>query len=191
VIAGEFRGRRLFAPEGVTTRPTTDRVREAVFNSLVSMDVIRDVQVIDAFAGSGALGIEALSRGAAHCTFLERDRRALDALRSNLKALDLSSRSQVVAADAIGALANVGSAAVLFADPPYDFTDWGAVFGASPADFVVAESSRAIVVPHGWATTREKRYSRTIVTFIERSADGDPVDDAEFVHATEEPDELR
>ena len=81
VIAGELRGRRLVAPKGATTRPTSDRVREATFNALGSMAAIEGARVLDAFAGSGALGIEALSRGADHCAFVERDRAALEALR--------------------------------------------------------------------------------------------------------------
>ncbi len=77
VIAGEFAGRKLVAPEGTTTRPTTDKVRLAVFNSLTSMGVIEGAVVADLYAGSGALGIEALSRGAHRCVFVERDRSAL------------------------------------------------------------------------------------------------------------------
>ena len=84
VVAGELRGRRIDAPPGLDTRPTTDKVREAVFNALGSLDLIRDATVADLYAGSGALGIEALSRGAAHCTFVERDRTALRTLRGNL-----------------------------------------------------------------------------------------------------------
>ena len=71
VVAGEFRGRKLTAPAGGATRPTTDRVREAIFNALNSLDVIVDATVADLYAGSGALGFEALSRGAGHCTFVE------------------------------------------------------------------------------------------------------------------------
>ena len=81
VVAGELGGRKLVAPRGDTTRPTTDKVREAVFNSLAGMGVVEDAVVVDLYAGSGAMGIEALSRGAARCTFVERDRDALRALR--------------------------------------------------------------------------------------------------------------
>ena len=84
VVAGELGGRKLVAPDGDTTRPTTDKVREAVFNSLASMGVVEDAVVVDLYAGSGAMGIEALSRGAARCTFVERDRDALRALRANI-----------------------------------------------------------------------------------------------------------
>ena len=84
VIAGTARGLRLDAPPGRSTRPTLDRVRESIFNALTSADLLAGSVVLDAFAGSGALGIEALSRGAETCVFVERDRAALAALRSNL-----------------------------------------------------------------------------------------------------------
>jgi 16S rRNA (guanine966-N2)-methyltransferase len=99
VISGEFGGRRLVAPAGTTTRPTTDKVRQAVFNSLGSMGVIEGAVVADLYAGSGALGIEALSRGAERCVFVERDRAALHALRENIAALDLADRATVHATD--------------------------------------------------------------------------------------------
>ena len=89
VVAGELGGRRLVSPDGTSTRPTTDRVREAIFNSLGSAGLIEGALVADLYAGSGALGIEALSRGAEHCMFVERDRTALRALEANLDALDL------------------------------------------------------------------------------------------------------
>ena len=88
-MAGELRGRRIEAPPGSDTRPTTDKVREAVFNALVSRDLVRDARVADLFAGTGALGIEALSRGADHCTFVERDRNVVRTLLAN----DLISRA--------------------------------------------------------------------------------------------------
>ena len=87
VVAGELRGRLFEAPPGLDTRPTTDKVREAVFNALGSLDLIRNAAVADLFAGSGGLGIEALSRGAAHVTFVERDRAALRVLRDGARAV--------------------------------------------------------------------------------------------------------
>ena len=95
VISGEFGGRRLVSPEGDTTRPTTDKVRLAVFNSLTSMGVIEGATVADLYAGSGALGIEAISRGAERCIFVERDRGALTALRENIAVLDIADRCTV------------------------------------------------------------------------------------------------
>ena len=95
VISGEFGGRRLVTPEGDTTRPTTDKVRQAVFNSLASMGVLEGAVVADLFDGSGALGIEAVSRGAEKCVFVERDRAALIALRENIATLGIEDRCTV------------------------------------------------------------------------------------------------
>lgn len=99
VVAGTARGRRLAAPPGAVTRPTPDRVREAVFNSLNSMRVLSGCRVLDLYAGTGAMGIEALSRGAAHAVFVERHPEALAALRANLAATGLADRAAVIAAD--------------------------------------------------------------------------------------------
>ena len=166
VVAGSLRGRRIVAPAGSATRPTTDKVREAVFNALGSLDLIHDAAVADLFAGSGALGIEALSRGAARCTFVERDRSALAALRENLSALDLHDRTRVVAADALAAARSL-DVDVVFADPPYDFDRWDDLLAAISAPFVVLESGHELAVPDGWERARSRRYGRTWVTFLE------------------------
>ena len=116
VVAGEFKGRRLHAPRGPRTRPTADRVREALFSMLGDVSGAR---VLDLYAGSGALGIEALSRGAGSALFVERDRQALTALRRNLEAVgaDADVRSQ----DVQGFLARPeGTFDLVFCDPPYD-----------------------------------------------------------------------
>jgi 16S rRNA (guanine966-N2)-methyltransferase len=168
VVAGEFGGRRLVAPEGTATRPTTDRVREAIFNSLTSAGLLEGAVVADLYAGSGAVGIEALSRGAARCTFVERDRAALRALDENLAALDLSGRTRVLASDALSVASTI-DADIVFADPPYDFRAWDDLLGRVGADLVVAESGAAIDPPGGWAVLRDRRYGRTCVTFLERA----------------------
>ena len=175
VVAGEFRGRRIIAPAGTSTRPTTDKVREATFNALGSRDLVVGAQVADLYAGSGAIGIEALSRGCDHCTFVERDRDALRALRTNLEALELTERSRIVTGDVLAVAAAV-DADLVFADPPYDFAAWYRLLGALRAPFVVAESGAELVAsadgpngfPGGYTVTRSKRYGRTWVTFFER-----------------------
>lgn len=170
VVAGTLRGRRFDAPDGRDTRPTTDKVREAVFNALGSLDVVRDAVVVDLFAGSGALGIEALSRGAAECVFVERDRSALRTLRGNLHDLGLDDRSRVVPSDAVGAAAQLDADLVL-ADPPYDFDEWPRLLATVQAPFVVAEAAAALDDfdgVDGWSVVRSKRYGRTWVTFLER-----------------------
>jgi 16S rRNA (guanine966-N2)-methyltransferase len=170
VVAGEFRGRRLTAPAGGTTRPTTDKVREAVFNALASLDVIVDARVADLYAGSGALGIEALSRGAAHCTFVERDRAALAAIEANIATLAIRDRSRVLVADGIAAARQL-DVDVAFADPPYGFDDWPRLLRAVRAELVVAEAAAEVAAPPDWEPGRVKRYGRTWVTFLHRVAD--------------------
>lgn len=166
VVAGELGGRRLVSPDGTSTRPTTDRVREAMFNALGSAGVVEGAVVADLYAGSGAVGIEALSRGAAHCTFVERDRAALAALRENIDTLDLGDRTKVVIADAATVAASI-DADIVIADPPYDFDGWDRLLGSIDAGLVVAESGRAVEAPDGWEVTRTKRYGRTWLTFLE------------------------
>jgi 16S rRNA (guanine966-N2)-methyltransferase len=116
VVAGEFRGRRLHAPAGSSTRPTADRVREALFSILGPLDGLR---VLDLFAGSGALGIEALSRGAREAVFVDSDSRAIVAIRRNLEAV--GSDAPVHRRDALAYLRNAsgGPFDLVFLDPPY------------------------------------------------------------------------
>ena len=138
IIAGSRRGRRISAPTGRGTRPTSDRVREAVFDMLTARlgSDLGGGAVLDAFAGSGALGLEALSRGAGPALFLETDRKALKVLRANLVELGLQPRAQVLAADVFKlAAANAlpaGPFSLLFADPPYriDAARVGELFAA-------------------------------------------------------------
>lgn len=125
VIAGHLGGRRLEAPRGLTTRPTADRVREALFSSLAS---VTGARVLDLYAGTGALAIEALSRGAASAVLVENARPALVALRGNLATLGLTEVARVVpepVARFVARAANLGENAfdLVFADPPYDCVD--------------------------------------------------------------------
>ena len=168
VVAGELRGRKISAPEGNTTRPTTDMAREAIFNALTSLDVIVDAAVLDLFAGSGALGIEALSRGAKHCTFIERDREALASLQDNIKKLGLTDRTTVIRADVLIAATKVSGIDLVMADPPYEFKNWQGLLANITAPLVVAESNREITGLNGWESVRSKRYGRTHVTYLRR-----------------------
>ncbi|MEP1123091.1 MAG: 16S rRNA (guanine(966)-N(2))-methyltransferase RsmD [Ilumatobacter sp.] len=169
VVAGELGGRKLVSPDGTSTRPTTDRVREAVFNALGSAGVLEGALVADLYAGTGAVGIEAISRGAAHCTFVERDRQALQALEENVDTLDLGDRSRVMRSDAMQAAVTL-DVDIVFADPPYDFDGWDQLLANIRADFVVAESGRSLGERDGWTVTRSKRYGRAWVSFLVRSA---------------------
>ena len=168
VVAGELRGRRIESPEGNTTRPTTDMAREAIFNSLGSHYDLAGARIVDCFAGTGALGIEAISRGAGHVTFIERDKRALDTLKHNIDSLGITDRSTIVRGDALTQVAQCKDATLVLADPPYDFAKWAEFLAAVPCNLVVAESGAPVAAPDGWEVLREKRYGRTHVTFLRR-----------------------
>jgi 16S rRNA (guanine966-N2)-methyltransferase len=158
IIAGAWRGRALQAPSGVATRPTADRVRQALFDMLLhapwgGRDVLDGAHVLDVFAGTGALGLEALSRGAAFATFIEQDRAALAALRANIALLRADPRCAVLATDAL--LSNACTAlgglpsTLVFLDPPYGtglvprvLTHLTVQGWIAPGALVAAETSR-------------------------------------------------
>lgn len=120
IIAGEWRGRKLIAPKGESTRPTADRTRETLFSMLASrLGSFAGLRVADLFAGSGALGLEALSRGAAHCLFVEQDRAALTAIRANIDALGASGRARVEASSVMQLRAVPEALDLVLADPPW------------------------------------------------------------------------
>lgn len=174
VVAGSLRGRVVIAPEGESTRPTTDRARQATFNSLDSFGFVDEAKVVDLFAGSGALGIEALSRGAASCAFVERDRKALDAIRQNIATLDLGERTSVISGDVMTAVVAMRNVDLVLADPPYDFENWSRLLEIllpvlAPGGVVVAESGREIKALEGWEILRSKRYGRAWVAFLQRA----------------------
>jgi 16S rRNA (guanine966-N2)-methyltransferase len=124
VIAGEFKGRKLLPPEGDVTRPVTDRVKQSLFDILAPE--IEGARVYDCFAGTGSMGLECLSRGAAHATFFEADRSALVRLKKNIAALGVADRSTVVAGDLFRwfETSPTGSRVdIVFLDPPYRFVN--------------------------------------------------------------------
>ncbi len=180
VVAGEARGRRLVAPPGSDTRPTLDRVRESMFNSLVSLNAIDDARVLDLYAGSGALGIEALSRGAQSCVFVDHGRDARKAISTNLEATGYLGQATVVAQDALVWLRDVAKTAssepqfdLVLIDPPYAAADelWTEVLDLvsriAAGGVVVAESAREITLPTGWDARKEKRYGGTLVSVLQ------------------------
>lgn len=177
IVAGTARGRTLVAPDGATTRPTSDRVREAVFNALFSLDdAVAGARVVDLFAGTGALGLEALSRGAAHVTFVERDPKALAALARNIQGTGAADATvTVVRADVGPWLASVAAAGgepfdLALVDPPYRFDGWEGLLAALPARVAVLESDRALVddvaASGRWSVIRDRRYGGTVVTMV-------------------------
>jgi 16S rRNA (guanine966-N2)-methyltransferase len=175
VVAGSARGRRLVAPEGRETRPTSDRVREAIFNSLHSLGAVEGSTVLDLFAGSGALGIEALSRGAERCTFVESSHAAVGALRENLTTTGMVGRAEVVVADAAEWVSRTRpSADLVLADPPYAFDGWAALLDSLSADVVALESDRAVELPARFDAYRTRRHGGTVVTLGRRASRADP-----------------
>jgi 16S rRNA (guanine966-N2)-methyltransferase len=175
VIAGRSRGRRLPAKLPPSVRPTSDRVREAIFDILGSRGGVEGLGVVDLFCGSGALGVEALSRGAASCTFVDLDPEALAAVRRNLDAVGLGDEPATLVRAALPGwleTAAAGSFDLALCDPPYDFEDWPALLSVLRADAVVMESAAPITPGAPWVVARERRYGGTLVTVAHRSGDG-------------------
>jgi 16S rRNA (guanine966-N2)-methyltransferase len=167
VVAGSAGGRRLHAPPGHALRPTSERVREAVFSSLESMGAVDGSLVVDLFAGTGALGIEALSRGASRAVFVDADPLAIASVRSNLESTGLVDDAVVVQSDVVQFLRRGTERFDLaFADPPYEFQAWDDLLRLLDARIAVLESDRAPDATAGWRTTRQKRYGDTVVTLV-------------------------
>ena len=178
VVGGALGGRNLEAPgsAAVSIRPTSDRAREAIFNMLLSLGALEGVTVADLFAGTGALGIEALSRGAARATFVEADSAACRIIRANLTALDLTDRADVVRGDVLSYLARRPEPVdLVFADPPYSFEGWEGLLGSINAGVLVCESDREIQPgpPHPWRIARTRRYGTPVITILVRSDEAD------------------
>jgi 16S rRNA (guanine966-N2)-methyltransferase len=171
VIAGSSRGRRLPARLPGNVRPTADRVREAIFDIIGSMGGVAGATVLDLFCGSGALGLEALSRGARTVTFVDHDAAALTAVRTNLGATGLASPgATVVRAELPGWLSRAPRADLALCDPPYAFGDWATLLSELDAAVAVCESKEAIDTPPGWIVAKTRRYGGTLVTVARQSA---------------------
>ena len=171
VVAGTARGVKLEAPDGDEIRPTSDRVREAVFNSLFSLGGVEGWNVVDLFAGTGAMGIEALSRGATRCTFVERSARARQLIEANLARARVDDRAVIVGAEAATWR---GEADLAIADPPYGFDEWTNLLEGIAAEWLVLESDRAIALDDRWSNVRHKTYGGTVVTFARRAPSPPP-----------------
>lgn len=171
VIAGEAKGRRLQAPDLPGLRPTSERVREAMFDILEARRLVVDAHVIDLFSGSGALGIEALSRGAAAVSFVEQDRRAIAAIEHNLEVTGYRAAAgvKVVRAEVMGFLrGGAGSGAdLVLADPPYGFDGWEELLGLTGSAVVLVEHRGPLGATGGYAVSREYRYGGTLVTLLQ------------------------
>jgi len=179
VVAGRLRGRRLAAPEGRDVRPTSDRARQAVFNIIehggLSDAPLGGANVIDAFAGTGAMGIEALSRGAAHCSFVEKERAALAALQRNLDALGLKGSARIFRSDALSLPPTAAHAAFAFLDPPYGENLAAPALDSLARQGWLAQGALCIVElgarddftpPAGFTPLDERRYGAARIAFL-------------------------
>ena len=182
IVAGNHRGRRLAAPAGRTVRPTADRVRESLFNVLAHNDwgpgdapLPRDIHVVDAFAGTGALGLEALSRGAAQVTFLENDDAVLDVLRQNIAALDAAHETLILRCDATRPGRARTPAALVFLDPPYraglaaptlEAMARGGWFDDNAMVVVELSIKEKFELPPGFEPLDDRHYATTRIVFL-------------------------
>lgn len=187
VIAGELGGRRLHAPHGDRTRPTSDRVREALFMALGPLEGAR---VVDLYAGSGALAIEALSRGAEWADLVDHDRRAREAIERNLSDLSITERARIWPVRLPAGLARIAdalaSAHVVFADPPYGGADARAVLTGLGRPGVLAPGTRVVLETHSkdvvpevdglLVRERERRYGETVVHVYRAGAASAPTE---------------
>jgi 16S rRNA (guanine(966)-N(2))-methyltransferase RsmD len=170
VIGGEFRSRRLLSVPGLNTRPTPDRLRESLFNILSPR--IEGAVFLDAYAGSGAVGIEALSRGAGSAVFIERSRGAVDVIRRNLKALGLEARAEVVTGKVMTALPRF-KPDIAFLDPPYEleeeYSEALGVLGVNAPSLVIVQHSTRLKLHASYGALRVSRAVKqgdNVLTFL-------------------------
>lgn len=189
IIAGQFRSRRLVAPAGDVARPTTDRVKESLFQHLVSAHVgggFDGLRVLDLFAGSGALALECLSRGAAHAVMFDADRRSIRAIRTNVEALQVSAETTVIEGRVPGALKRLQDTSpfdVIFADPPYSMTELAPTVAALDAGGITAEGTllvyeharaREAVSFPGWLHRASRTHGETAISIFARAKSAEP-----------------
>jgi 16S rRNA (guanine966-N2)-methyltransferase len=168
VIGGVARGRRLKAKLPPTVRPTTDYAREAIFSMLESRGGLSDLVVVDLYCGSGAMGIEALSRGAAKVYFVDTDPACLAAAKTNFEPLHLTGEAVFVRAN-LPVWNPPRDVDLVLADPPYGPMDLASVLHGVAAGRVIIENDRHMDAPEGWKVTKTKRYGTTLVTMLEPS----------------------
>ncbi len=175
IIGGEFRSRRLKTVPGMQTRPTPDRLRETLFD--IVMQRLEGATFLDGYAGTGAVGIEALSRGAREAIFIERNHAAVEIIRQNLHALGLEERAQVITGKTSAVLARL-SADIVFLDPPYDMpNEYGAalsVLGENAPPLAIVQHSSHQPLGHaygGLARYRTVRQGDNVLSFYHRNTE--------------------
>jgi 16S rRNA (guanine(966)-N(2))-methyltransferase RsmD len=170
IIAGEFRSRRLKTLPGLNTRPTPDRLRESLFSILAPR--LEGVTFLDAYAGTGAVGIEALSRGAARAIFIERSKSAVEVIRENLRSLNLTHRAEVLQGRVLQYLPH-RRADIVFLDPPYDEEKEYEVIDFSTAELTIAQHSSRLKLPDqigGHTRTRTVKQGDNCLSFFTGTA---------------------
>jgi 16S rRNA (guanine(966)-N(2))-methyltransferase RsmD len=177
VIAGKFRSRNIWAPEGMDTRPTSDRLRETIFNVLAAREVpnIEGATFLDLYAGSGAVGIEAISRGAASVVFVESNKRAARTIRENLAGLKVTSGVEVIEREVVKAIPHLAAAGrsfdIVFLDPPYASEgQYEAALEALAASTLITSDS-LVIAEHTKHYRPEDTYGRLSV--VRRMQHGD------------------
>lgn len=174
IIAGKFKRRVIHIARGQEIRPTTDRVRQAVFDTLAVRIDFADLVVLDLFAGSGILGIEALSRGAAHCTFVENNRSAVQGIAQSIKTLHLDDQTQIMNMDAMRFLSQTTvQYDLIFADPPYNFQHHQELLEKifshnllSDIGYVVMEHHKRENFSQRTEFLFQKEFGKTVVSFF-------------------------
>lgn len=164
IVSGIAKGRKLLTPSSQDVRPSKDRVREAIFNSLTSFELIEDRHFIDLFAGSGALGLEALSRGARKVTFVDNQKACIDVIQTNVAALGLEKNTEIILSDYVHQLGQIQADNVVLLDPPYKFENWEGLLNSIEAEVVVIESDRNVSIMEHWNIIKTKRYGTSMVT---------------------------
>ncbi len=167
VVGGQARGRLLKAKLPASVRPTTDMAREAIFSMLESRGGVTDLVVADLYCGSGAMGIEALSRGAAEVYFVDSDPHCLSAARLNLEPLKLGGTAHFIRAS-LPVWSAPSELDLVLADPPYGDLNVAQLLSELAATRAIIENDRFAEAPDGWQVTKEKRYGTTLVTMLER-----------------------
>ncbi|MDL2206371.1 16S rRNA (guanine(966)-N(2))-methyltransferase RsmD [Eubacteriales bacterium OttesenSCG-928-N13] len=175
IVGGEARGRKLITPDGLDTRPTADRVRESIFN-ILRMHV-PDARVLDLFAGSGAMSLEALSRGAQHAVLVEHARRTADVIARNIETMRMQDRTQLIQADYLASMDRIrGSFDLVFLDPPYRMQDAYAKAALALMERALLAEDAVLVMEHGakmplqlpdaFEIYDERRYGECAVAFV-------------------------
>ena len=177
IIAGDWRGRLIIAPEGRATRPTSDRAREGLFSMLASrLGSFEGLRVADLFAGTGALGLEALSRGAAHCLFIDSDRNALASIERNIGTFGAQARAELRGQSVEHSSPPPAPCDLLFLDPPYATGLAEMALGrvanrawVAPGGIVSIETAgERLPVPEGFVVAAERRFGKAHITLLRR-----------------------